>query len=281
MDNLRLDYTAFHNGSPLRQSVAESITSLKQFFKNNRTGVRVYFGFGIFSVFALFAVANIVFFIKYREDPLPVALLAMTAFDALYVGLIIHGFIGYGKRAVIVRNFCEANNFEFQKTVNTYHEKSRLLNSSIEKYARNGILSTDKKNPNNAFMIFDYRYRTGSGRHPSVNFFNVVLANLNKATPPILAVHKKSLNRFHLSDCSENFTLNNELDSQFKFYGSPKAKDTLTKVINSPAIQKLLETFKSCDIEISNQRIYLFIHGNYRKPERLELLIRAAQNIQL
>ncbi len=277
MKNSRLDFSAFAKAPSLHASISESLQSMNNTFSRASGAGRFLYGSAFISIVAAVAFSTILFLISLSDPSAPLfatitfGIMTLTSFS-----LIGYGFVGYGKRAVVVRTFCKNNGFEYAKNIVLDQDSGKLLGLNLVRYTRNAVKSIGK---NRQFIIFDYRYKTGSGRHPSVNLYSVLILNLQKPSPNIVATHKKSNHR-HITwgRLGKNFKINTMLDETFKFYGSDTGKDALGKLLQQRSIQQLLENTKACDFEIYNQRLYLFMKGVYKDPVTAERLVNVAQN---
>lgn len=198
--------------------------------------------------------------------------LALSSF-----ALAAYGLIAYGKRSVVIQKFCKDNNLEFVKNVGLPADTPNLMNLSGIRRARNGVRNVTEKEQ---YMVFDYRYQTGSGRHPSTTLYSVAMANLKQATPNIIALHKKSPHKLILwGRLGKNFLTNTPLDDTFKFYGSEQGKKDLLKLLAQPEVTNLINEAKSCDFELYNQRLYIFMKGNYKNASSAKALFDAARSL--
>lgn len=270
-----LDYSAFSKTTPIKESVSESVRSMNNAFRRATGAGKFLYASAFVSVAAAVGFSTVLFLISLFDDTAPLfativfAIMALTSF-----GLIGYGLVGYGKRAVVVRKFSEDNGFEFEKNIVLSSDSGALFGLNLARYTRNAVKQVGKERQ---FMLFDYRYQTGSARHPSVNLYNVLMLNLKNATPNIVAIHKKS-NHSYITwgRLGKKFKSNNILDDTFKFYGSESGLEGLYKILEQPSVKQLLENTKACDFEVYNQRLYVFMKGMYKNPKTIKVLMEVA-----
>lgn len=274
----KLDFTAFIKKPALKLSVEESIHSMNNAFRRATGAGKFLYISAFVSIAGAVGFSTALFLISLFDDTAP--LFATLIFGIMTItsfGLIGYGLVGYGKRAVVVRKFSEDNGFEFEKNIVLDSDSGALFGLNLARYTRNAVKSFGKTRQ---FMLFDYRYTTGSGRHPSVNLYSVLMLNLEKASPNIVAIHKKS-NHSYITwgRLGKKFKANNILDETFKFYGSQSGLEGLYKILEQPSVKQLLENTKACDFEIYNQRLYVFMKGVYKDPETAKILVNAALTV--
>lgn len=193
------------------------------------------------------------------------------------IALIFFSFVRTGKKRLAAEKFCQDNNFKFTPFMTVKDEKGALFQKGDSRLASNGISGVIN---GNGFILFDYRFMTGSGKNRATHYFKVVKIRLAKKFPHIFLDNKRdgSLGALEF-DRSQKLTLEGDFNQYFSVYGPKEYEIEVLQILNPLVMQTLIDIKEPVDIEILNDNLYIYDKGQKIKKETMQALFHAVETI--
>lgn len=194
------------------------------------------------------------------------------------IGFIALSFYGrYGRRLLQIEQFCADNGLGYTPRLSVAGEQGALFQKGHSRVGYNGISGITE---GNGFLLFEYRYTTGSGKNQTTHYFKTAKIRLAKKFPHIFLDNKKdgSLGSFEF-DRSQMLQLEGNFNKYFSVYGPKEYEIEVLQILNPKVMQTLLDINEPVDIEIHGEYLYLYDKGRTFNKTNLQALFAAIQAI--
>lgn len=260
-----MNFNAFEQTIPFTKKLSVAYGLLREYLK---IGARSVFSAVVVTIsISIFVVGTGVMlgllirdYLRGSEDaPLGVVLIIAGVF-VLVLWLIAYSLSLVGKFAVTMQLFAADNNLEFQPRIKVDRSRGFAFAATKGMFARNGVTGNVA---GRTFWLYEYRFFSGSGRHPYPNIFTVFLLHLDKDYPQTTFINKKGRLKILWPRTGIKKVEAPWFDapSLRVFTEDGQLPLGVSKLLPAEKIQYILEISPKAEIEIKDKSLRVFLPG--------------------
>ena len=183
--------------------------------------------------------------------------------------LIIFGyfsFLSYIKHKNFMIDFAKENSLSFSESMDANLFSGRIFSYGHSKSVRNVLRGKYGEDP---IKIFNYSYRTGSGKNSSNHDFTVLEVEIKNTQFPFILLKPKSMIKSFWSKDSK-ISLEKEYAEKFDLYCEEDYEIEVLQIFTKELLDYLIKHGNKFSIEFSGNKIYF--HDDLKIKKKKQLL---------
>lgn len=230
----------------------------------------------LFFILIMLAVFSIVLWSSIPSDGHVALVLFITAIIVVSAGIVIKVYTQTKKNKLILLDFAEKNGFIYiDKDVNIA-EPGTLFDEGDKKNKRRIISG---KLSDLDFQSYEYYYTTGSGKNRSVNDAMVFEFTLPRVVPHFVIDSQLEAVLPISFDKSQKIELEGDFHKYFDLYAPDTYGVSALTLLAPDAMEVLLQHAALCDIEIVQNKMYLYWSVPANNQNQYEQIFKTAEAV--
>jgi hypothetical protein len=261
-----MNFDAFDTTFSLGEYAAESVRRIKYYLRSSGGIGKFFAAIGTFSILMFFGVAlgfSIYGFMAYSETGEQVALLVSILFGfffAVGLALALHAFMRLAQASLRMKQFAAQNKLTFLPYVALRENQGPAFSVQTRRIARNGVAGVVGTNN---FWLFEYRFISGTGRHPYPNIFTAFMIELENDLSSMLIYNKKG--RLKMIRPPKNMKKVSpwpSLKNMISVYSeTANSSSTTRSVWSEQTMLELLAIYPRAEVQIWGSTVTIFLPG--------------------
>lgn len=260
-----MDFTAFEKKVPVFESIKAFFARLRQNIASSK--IRAVYSIlhvlvvGFFVLFSLFMfVFSLLAYLRQGDGaPIAAVILSLLVFIAAVL-LIAYAFKITGKNIVVMQRFAKDNGLTFYPNIKVDRSQGLAFRVTTLRLARNGVGGLVK---GKTVWMYEYRFNSGTARHPYPNIFTVFLIRLSKQYAHSLFINKRG--RIKMIWPKEGLEKVESPWHGFKdlwlYTENGQIDSVLSKLMTEEKIKQILDISPKAEVEIKDKSLRIFLPG--------------------
>lgn len=274
-----MDFSAFDKQYSGKEYLSEMVARIRHYRKTHSTLSKGFAVIAIISVLTYFILTfwfGVYSLIRYfRNNDIGELAVVIVALILILSGVLLCRYVAVNlmRASLRMQDFARQNNLEFFPEFSVGPKNGHAFSPPVHKFGRNGVKGHFK---GFGFSMFEYRFITGTGRHPYPNIFTVVTLNLGKPAADAVLVNKKGrlkiISRPRVMKKRGYLQIQkwSNLNPSVRLY-SKGGKDlkALGGCIDEKDMQRLLDIYPKTEVQMHGQVLSLLLAEKFQPNSRL------------
>lgn len=152
-------------------------------------------------------------------------------------------------------NFAKKNNFTFVETLNIKDFRSDLFKWGHSNYVYNGVFGTYSERP---IKIFNYRFKTGSGKNQSTHYFTVCEISMDEISFPKIHLRSKNMWGWWPIKSAKKMSLEPEYEKYFSISCEEDYEIEVLQIFTKEFLDYLIQNASNFSMEFYSGKIYIY-----------------------